>query len=300
MTRRLLKGLSMGIMAAGMATGVLGTTLPLEAQSRENAAAMDSFQIQSHGSLMNALVYIAAGEGPHPVVVLLHGFPGNEKNLDLAQDIRRAGWDVLYFNYRGSWGSPGEFSFGHGIEDVASALAYLRQPENAKRLRLDPKRIVLIGHSMGGFMAVQGAAADPAIEAVGLISAADMVGRIPPGLPKSEQPKVLPQIAKALAAEGMAPLAGCTPESLAQETLDHAADWRFPTKADALKTRPVLIVTSDDGLAPSNDAFAALLKKDGDTRVTTQHYATDHSYSDKRIELSKTVLAWLQTVQPKP
>lgn len=293
--RQLRKGLCMGAMAAG----VLGTTLPIAAQERENAAAMDSFQIPSHGSPMNAFVYIAAGAGPHPVVVLLHGFPGNEKNLDLAQDIRRAGWDVLYFNYRGSWGTPGDFSFGHSIEDVASALTYLRQPENAKRLRLDPKHIVLIGHSMGGFMAVQGAAADPTIEAVGLISAADMVGRIPPGLPKSEQPKVLPRIAKSLAAEGMAPLAGCTPESLAQETLDHANDWRFPTKAAALKSRSVLIVTSDDGLAPSNEAFAALLKKDGDTHVKTQHYATDHSYSDKRIELSKTVLAWLETVQTK-
>ena len=33
------------------------------------------------------------GLGPHPVVIMLHGFPGNEKNLDLAQSIRRAGWD---------------------------------------------------------------------------------------------------------------------------------------------------------------------------------------------------------------
>jgi predicted alpha/beta-fold hydrolase len=89
--RQLRKGLCMGAMAVG----VLGTTLPIAAQERENAAAMDSFQIPSHGSPMNAFVYIAAGAGPHPVVVLLHGFPGNEKNLDLAQDIRRAGWDVL-------------------------------------------------------------------------------------------------------------------------------------------------------------------------------------------------------------
>jgi hypothetical protein len=27
--------------------------------------------------------------------------------------------------------------------------------------------------------------------------------------------------------------------------------------------------------------------------VTTRHFATDHTYSDKRIELSQTVLAWL-------
>ena len=128
---------------------------------------MQSFQIPSHGALLNAFVYVAAGAGPHPAVVLLHGFPGNERNLDLAQDIRRAGWDVLYFDYRGSWGSPGDFSFSHGIEDTAAAVDYLRSPVMAKILRLDPSRIVLIGHSMGGFMAVQDAAADQRIMGVG-------------------------------------------------------------------------------------------------------------------------------------
>src|SRR5437763_7630413 len=83
-------------------------------------------QIPSHGAGLNVLAYIAEGAGPHPVVVLLHGFPGNERNLDLAQDIRRAGWDVVYFNYRGSWGTPGNFSFAHSIEDVSSVVEYLR------------------------------------------------------------------------------------------------------------------------------------------------------------------------------
>ena len=70
------------------------------APDKTNPATMQSFQLPSHGALLNAFVYVAAGAGPHPVVVLLHGFPGNERNLDLAQDIRRAGWDVLYFDYQ--------------------------------------------------------------------------------------------------------------------------------------------------------------------------------------------------------
>ena len=135
---------------------------PLGAERPANPASLQSFQIPSHDGFLNALVYVAAGAGPHPAVVLLHGLPGNERNLDLAQEIRRAGWDVLYFNYRGSWGSPGDFSFTHGIEDTAAAVEYVRSPAMSKILRLDPTRIVLLGHSMGGFMAVQAAAADPA------------------------------------------------------------------------------------------------------------------------------------------
>ena len=47
--------------------------------------------IPSHGAKMYSVIYIAAGEGLHPTVLMLHGFPGNEKNLDLAYSMRRAG-----------------------------------------------------------------------------------------------------------------------------------------------------------------------------------------------------------------
>jgi hypothetical protein len=103
-------------------------------------------------------------------------------------------------------------------------------------------------------------------------------------------------MATALADEGMAPLRGCTPTGLAQQVAAHATDWVFTAKAPALKDRNVLVVTSDDGLADYNDAFADALRKAGDRHVTTMHFATDHAYSDKRTELSKTVLAWLAGV----
>jgi len=258
-------------------------------------ASMEAMQIPSHGSPMNALVYVAAGAGPHPVVVLLHGFPGNERNLDLAQDMRRAGWDVLFFNYRGSWGTPGDFSFAHSIEDVASAIAYLRQPENARRLRLDPSRIVLVGHSMGGFMAVQAAAADPAIKGVGMISAADLAGRFVEMQAQGSKDDAVKKMGAALGEEGMAPLAGCTPDGLARELADHATSWAFGAMVGALKDRPVFVITSDDGLAPADNAFASALRQAGDKRVTTLHLPTDHAYSDQRQELSRAVLKWLAT-----
>jgi pimeloyl-ACP methyl ester carboxylesterase len=273
--------------------------LPLVAAAPpSDRASMQSFQIPSHGSLLNAFLYVAAGPGPHPAVVLLHGFPGNERNLDLAQDIRRAGWDVLFLDFRGSWGTPGDYSFTHSIEDTAAAVAYLRQPEVAKSLRLDPARIALLGHSMGGFLALQGGAADPTILGIGMISAADIGARIPSPLPQEHEAQVIEGMSAAYAKEGMAPLAGCTPESLARETVAHAEEFRFLSKVDAVKSRPVLIVTSDDGLAAANGALAAALEKAGDARVTTLHLDTDHAYSDERLALSAAVLKWLATLTP--
>jgi uncharacterized protein len=286
--------LAVGSVRAGMPP-VPGTPQhpAVAAAHAPDRASMQTMQIPSHGELMNALVYIAAGAGPHPVVILLHGFPGNERNLDLAQDMRRAGWDVLYFNYRGSWGTPGDFSFAHSIDDTGAAIAYLRQPEVARSLRLDPNRIVLIGHSMGGFMTVEAAAADPAIKAFATISAADMSGRMQAMLAMEKRSDAIAAMTHGLAEEGMAPLAGCTPDGLAKELADHAMSWPFLDKVDALKNRNALILTADDGLTRENNAFAAALRNAGDTHVTTRYFATDHAYSDKRIELSHVVLAWL-------
>ncbi len=269
------------------------------APDKTYSAAMEAFQIPSHGSMLNALAYIAEGPGPHPTVLLLHGFPGNEKNLDLAQAIRRDGWDVVYFDYRGSWGSPGDFSFTHSIEDTQSAVAYLRDPAHASKLRSDPAYIVLIGHSMGGFMARYAGAQDPAIKAVGLISAADMGADRMQSLKPALEKEATARLAAHLAAEGMAPLAGCTPESLAKEVIANAAAWNVPKLAPKLATRPVLVITSDDGLAPSNDAFVTALHKADATDITTVHLTTDHSYSDQRIALEKAVLEALESLQHK-
>ncbi|MDO1529923.1 alpha/beta fold hydrolase [Fulvimonas sp. R45] len=297
MTHRLPSGFRAACLAMAIA---LGTCLPQGAAATAQAAAarasMQVMQIPSHGERLNAIAYVAAGAGPHPTVVLLHGFPGYERNLDLAQDMRRAGWDVVYFDYRGSWGTPGAFSFGHAIEDAASVLAYLHRPDVAKTLRLDPARIVPVGHSMGGFIAVQAAAADPAIKAFALISGADMGGLFRQVRDAQGLPAALKVASANLSGAGLAPLHGCSPDGLARELADHASDWPFPARVDALKDRAAFVVMADDPFAATDDAFAAALRKAGDARVDTLHLATDHVYSDHRIELSQALLRWLASL----
>ena len=102
--------------------------------------------------------------------MFLHGYPGNERNLDLAQAVRRAGLNALYFNYRGSWGSAGTFSWANILEDANAAVQFLRSTEVSKRHRIDPNRIILIGHSVGGWTALTSAAADQKIACAGYLA----------------------------------------------------------------------------------------------------------------------------------
>jgi len=293
----ILLGALLSIAASAVAQNPAVTTDP--APDKANPAGVVTFLMPSHGAQLNAFVYVASGAGPHPTAILLHGFPGNERNLDVAQSMRRAGWDVLYFDYRGSWGSPGDFSFTHCIEDAQAAIAWVKDAANAKQIRGDGKTVVLVGHSMGGFVAYEVGARDPSVTGVVGISAADLGVAQLLAMPEAQRTAALKTLSASLAAEGMAPLTGTTADALAQEVLTNASAWSFVGLAPQFVSRPLLVLTADDGWEPVNDALVAAVQKLGNHAVTTVHYATDHSYSDRRIAIQNDVVMKLGTIGGK-
>ncbi len=90
-------------------------------------ASTPALTIDSDGVALLGVLHLPAGPGPHPVVVLLHGFPGNERNFDLAQALRRAGYAALVFHYRGSWGVDGSWSWANVLADATRAVAAVHE-----------------------------------------------------------------------------------------------------------------------------------------------------------------------------
>jgi uncharacterized protein len=252
-------------------------------------ASMVEWSIPTHEVSINAVLYLASGAGPHGLVILLHGFPGYERNQDLAQSIRRAGWHALVFHYRGAWGSDGSFSFANAIEDTDAAIAYVRSPAVVNKYGIDPKRIVLIGHSMGGFMAANAASSEPQVAGVVLLAAWNIGAT---QLDAAHAKNMTSEFA-----EELRPLKGCTAQSLVAEIKQHGKAWDYVTYAANLKTRPVLIVSTNDDLRPANEALYAALQKAGATGAKYQHFDTDHGFSDKRIAMQIAVIDWLLGVQ---
>jgi pimeloyl-ACP methyl ester carboxylesterase len=236
--------------------------------------------IDSHGSRIMGVFLLASGAQPHPTVILLHGFPGYEQNLDLAQSLRRDGWNVLAMHYRGAWGSQGTFSFTHCMEDVSTMFAYVTQPANATKFHIDTHHLVVVGHSMGGFMTIAALAQHPELKA-GVV--------ITEGSPSRDfadyfGPKPDPA--------DLAPLAGTSTAALLHEAKANITAWSFPTLAAKITPRPVLDISANDGLRASNEALVAALKQAG-SPVTSIHFDTDHSFSDHRIALQAAILKWL-------
>jgi hypothetical protein len=89
-------------------------------------------------------------------------------------------------------------------------------------------------------------------------------------------------------------LAGTSPEIMADELIANAAVNRAQAGAAGLAKIPMLILSSDDGLAPMSEGLAVAIREAGGTRVTTVHVATDHSWSDNRLTLQGLIIEWLQ------
>jgi pimeloyl-ACP methyl ester carboxylesterase len=253
--------------------------------------AIEEVAFESHGDRLNGLVYVAEGEGPHPAIVLLHGFPGNEKNLDLAQDMRAAGWNVLFFHYRGAWGSEGDYTLTHVIEDVASATDFLRT--RADQYRTNPDHIVLVGHSMGGFASLQAAARDEAIACAAGIAPAD-IGVMAGVFEANAEAK-----AGFMAySDSLQMLHGLTGDKIMAEIEANKAAFSLQGLAPELEGKGILVVGGDKDTSVSTDLvinpLIAAYEADPAIDTTGVVLSGDHSFSWSRDELISTVMDWAE------
>lgn len=94
--------------------------------------------------------YVPAGKGPHPVVLMCHGIPGNEKLLDFGMALQAAGFCAISFHYSGSWGSEGDYSVKNCFEDASSVVDFILAN---KRSLFSSSAVFILGHSLGGLVA---------------------------------------------------------------------------------------------------------------------------------------------------
>lgn len=104
-------------------------------------------------------LHLPPGPGPHPVAILLHG--GSwladaryRKWLmrPLAADLTRRGWAAWNVEYRGVGRGPGRGGgWPQTFEDVAAAVDLLAEVRDD---RLDLDRVLVVGHSAGGQLAL--------------------------------------------------------------------------------------------------------------------------------------------------
>jgi uncharacterized protein len=135
----------------------------------------------SDGLTVYGFMNTPTGEGPFPVVIVLHGYVDPSRYTTLtyttryADALARAGFVAIHPNLRGfppSDDGPDPFRIGMAA-DVMHLIAMIRgdggQPGPLQAA--DPQRIGLWGHSMGGGISTRVMTIDPDIRAVVLYGA---------------------------------------------------------------------------------------------------------------------------------
>ncbi len=239
--------------------------------------------IPSGNSLMAAYMYKPNGAKKHPTLVLLHGYPGNEKNLDLAQVVRAHGWNVIYFDYRGSWGSEGQFSFTNCVEDAVNVVAFCKKYSDS--LHIDTSNIVLFGHSMGAWVCLKALTQLPGIKKGFALSTWDIYSdlkKVP-----AEQLKTIVNDPK----YGLKTFVLNTPvEDIFKPVIQNLSYYNIANDSSALAGKQIIMLDEHN----RNAALAGTLKNNNHNYFDYKVWQTDHPFTNKRISLINKVLAFLE------
>jgi hypothetical protein len=263
--------------------------------SSEYPASMVPVKIYSAGYKLLGTFFLAEGKVPHPNIILLQGFPGNENNFDIAHAMRRAGWNILVFNYRGLWGSEGKFSWNNSLEDVHAAIEFILTNDSINDLRIDTKKIVLAGYSFGGFAALK-----TCIEYSEIQNAASFAGFNFGHFAKiiSANNELYNLSLERL--QGSAEIFNISPEKLLHEMITCSDNFNLNYFADELAEKNLLIIRSKfDTLAPAEFhhlPFIQALRNSNAKNLIDITIDSGHSFSDSRIKLSRILLNWMNKI----
>jgi uncharacterized protein len=230
----------------------------------------------SDGHRLAGVAYLARGSHPKPTALLLHGCPGLEQNLDIAAALRDQGWNAVVFHYRGCWGSAGRYDLRTIVRDVRAAVDHLHAGGYPG---VDPDRIAVMGHSLGGWAAVLAAAADQRLRAVITCAAPAGLGVLE--LPATELDR---EFTRFLAT---------TPAEFASQR-DEISTWPGPLDVVAsISPRPLLVIHGSDDEWIRAEQSRLLYERAAEPRRYTEIEGANHAFAWHRAALREQISGWL-------
>ena len=251
---------------------------------------------ESNGANIHAIFYQGSELEPLPTVVLCHGLPGNKTDvLGLGERLMKEGFNALAFNYRGTWGSEGLLTIANSLDDVVSAIRFVKSSHTVQKFNVDPSSISVMGYSFGGGMALLGSLSDPAARKVAYIAGGNLseVARL---MEKSDEYKraILGDL-NGLPSLGFKSISG---EEMVTEVCAGMDKYDLVKHAEAISNKDVLIIggwrdkenTIEHHLLP----LLRALQRHEAKRVQIEIFDTNHSFTDVRSQLADRIVSWLR------
>lgn len=254
-------------------------------------------ELYSSGNKLNADIYQAPGNDKYPTLILMHGFPGGEGDpRGFSSELSALGVNILVFNYQGTWSSEGNFSIETSMEDVGSAIKFLKQTQNIHDYNIDTTNIIVGGWSYGGAIALTSAIYNTEITRIISISGADesVFGRKLKSDP--EFYKMFYQMF-----EGTIYPKGpikCDLDLLFEAWLANLDNYDQVKHADALKSRDILLlggwtdqqIVLEEHILP---LYRKLQQLEAE-HVQIQVFDTNHGFANVKKELVESIESWIK------
>ena len=247
---------------------------------KSSPAGFIELAIPSDNSTMQGFIYKANGPQKHPTLLLLHGFPGNERNLDLAQVVRAHGWNVIYFNYRGAWASNGKFSLKNCVTDVVNVVGFCKKYQDS--LQIDTSNIALFGHSMGGWVCLKALQKLPSVKKGFALSTWDIYGEF-------KNIKTEQQIINKVKLEGEIFVLNTPTKQIFRTIVNEPDYYNLLNDAKALSNKQIIMLDEHS----NNKNIATAIKSSNRSYFDYEVWQTDHPFTNKRISLINKVLGFL-------
>ncbi len=90
------------------------------------------------------------------LIIICPGLPSDPFNYDLLDFLSNEGFSCVYVRYSGTWGSYGSFLKNSPVKDIENILDFVLKERsfidssNNQKVKLNFKKIILIGTSFGG------------------------------------------------------------------------------------------------------------------------------------------------------
>ncbi|MGI5839403.1 MAG: alpha/beta hydrolase family protein [bacterium] len=238
--------------------------------------AMEGFYIKDSG--IYARLFRPHGVGECPLVVLFHGIPGNETNLDIAYALRDEGCAVLTPSYNGCWGSKGDYRIETIPQNIKTVLDYVFEDEFVRKWGIDTDRIGVAGHSLGGWATLISPKISDRVRGFVALDPAVEMGRL-----RSEETMQ----------EFVIPLRGVTAQQLMDGFGWAAKEWAPLETIEHLGNRYFMLVAATEGI-PLEGALQVYNKAKGinpESELWILH--SDHSFVSQRPLLRDLVVNFI-------
>lgn len=256
-----------------------------------------SVMFKSGDSKIRGFFYRASGDGPFPTVVLCQGFPGNDTDvLGLGERLTKEGFNALSFNYRGTWGSEGLFTASNSLEDVISAICYVKSSLAVQEFNVDLPNIAVIGYSFGGGMASLGSLNNPTVRRVVYVAGGNLseVARMMQQSAEFRR-QILTMLDQGISDSGFNSLPA---EKLFGEVFTNMDKYDLVMHAEALSDKAFLMIggwrdqenTIEHHILPLYRALQRYEAK----QVQIEILDTDYSFTNVRDQLAEKIISFLK------